>query len=107
MSIGEQNSIFLDLHLGTVQGSILGPVLYAIFVSPVFDIAELSAFADDTFIPRSDSYLPRLIVDIEKTLEQITGWLKKSSLIVNQAKTESCLFYKNDCVKDFLLGFSK
>jgi hypothetical protein len=97
VSIEEENSIFLDLHLGTVQGSILGPVLYAIFVSPVFDIAELSAFADDTFIPRWDSYLPRLIVDIEKTIEQITRWLKNSGLIVNQAKTESCLFYKNDC----------
>jgi hypothetical protein len=36
----------------------------------VFDIAELSAFADDTFIPRSDSYLPRLIVDIE-TLKKL------------------------------------
>ena len=102
VNINEVNSVFFDLHLGTVQGSILGPVLYAIFVSPMFDIAEFSAFADDTFIPKSDSSLPRLIVDIEKTLEQITKWLEKSGLIVNQAKTESCLFYKKDCAPVYL-----
>jgi hypothetical protein len=35
-------------------------------VSPIFDIAELSAFADDTFIPKSDSSLPKLIINKEK-----------------------------------------
>ena len=99
VSIDGVNSVIFDLLLGTVQGSILGPVLYAIFVSPIFDIADLSAFADDTFIPKSNSSLPRLIVDMEKSLEAITKWLKKSGLIVNQAKTECCLFYKNDCAQ--------
>ena len=33
--------------LGTVQGSILGPFLYALFVSPLFDMTLLTAFADD------------------------------------------------------------
>jgi hypothetical protein len=31
---------------------ILGPVLYAIFVYPLFDMEDLFAFADDAFIPR-------------------------------------------------------
>jgi hypothetical protein len=61
-----------DLLLGTVQGSILGPVLYAIFVSPMFDLEELSAFADDTFIPMSNTSLTKLITDMEKKIEAIT-----------------------------------
>ena len=97
VSIDGSNSILYDLLLGTVQGSILGPVLYAIFVSPVFSIAELSAFADDTFIPKWNKMLPALINDMEKTLESITKWLKQSGLVVNKDKTEVCLFYKNDC----------
>ena len=32
---------------GIVQGSILGPILYAIFISPLFDIENLTCFADD------------------------------------------------------------
>ena len=97
VSIDGENSVLYDLLLGTVQGSILGPVLYAIFVSPMFDLEELSAFADDTFIPMSNTSLTKLITDMEKKIEAITKWLKKSGLIVNQNKTEACLFYKNDC----------
>jgi hypothetical protein len=51
----------------TENGSILGPVLYAISVSPIFDIADMSAFADDTFIPKANASLPLLIKDMEKT----------------------------------------
>ena len=32
---------------GTVQGSILGPFLYAVYVSPLFELTEFHAFADD------------------------------------------------------------
>ena len=32
-----------------VQGSILGPVLYAIYVSIFFDLLKLTNFADDNF----------------------------------------------------------
>ena len=96
VSIDGENSVLYDLLLGTVQGSILGPVLYAIFVSPMFDLEELSAFADDTFIPMSNTSLTKFITDMEKKIEAIIKWLKKSGLIVNQNKTEACLFYKND-----------
>ncbi len=97
VSIDGESSVLYDLLLGTVQGSILGPVLYAIFISPIFDIADLTAFADDKYVQKSNVSLPKLIDDIQKSLEAITKWLKKSGLIVNQGKTEACLFYKQDC----------
>jgi hypothetical protein len=31
---------------------------------------------------------------MERTLEAITKWLRKSGLVVNGAQTEVCLFYK-------------
>jgi hypothetical protein len=43
ISIDGTNSVLLDLLIGTVQGLILGPVLCANFVSPLFDIKLLSA----------------------------------------------------------------
>ena len=56
----EQRHFYVDIegsvseltesNAGTVQGSILGPILYAIFVSPLFDLTDLSNFADDNFI---------------------------------------------------------
>jgi hypothetical protein len=79
VSIHGSNSIKFDLLLGTVKGSILGPVLYVIFVAPLFDIADLSSFADDTYIPRWNSSLESLIRNMEKGIEAITKWMKDSS----------------------------
>ena len=53
----EVNGITSDIYYsedGTIQGSVLGPILYAIFVSPLFDLADITNFADDNFIIEFD-----------------------------------------------------
>lgn len=57
---------------GTIQGSRLGPILYAIFVSPLFDLEKLTNYADDNFIIRWEKVLSKLITSMEKSLEAIT-----------------------------------
>jgi hypothetical protein len=80
-----------------VQGSILGPVLYAIFILPFFEIADMLAFADDNFIPQYGASVKQLVRVVEKDLESIMKWMKSSGLKVNDSKTESCLFFRKDC----------
>ena len=74
----------------------LGPVLYALFVSPLFDLDDLINFADDNFCVELNLALGALIVNLEKRLEMITKWLRGSGLVVNESKTEICLFHRND-----------
>ena len=38
VQVGEECSVLFDSETGTIQGSVLGPVLYALFVSPLFDL---------------------------------------------------------------------
>jgi hypothetical protein len=73
-------------------------MLYALYVSPLFEIEDFSAFADDTYIPRWNDCLETLIINMEESLEWITKWLGDSGLLVNKSKTEICLFYKQDAV---------
>jgi hypothetical protein len=82
--------------VGTVQGSILGPILYAIFVAPLFDLAKMTKFADDNYVIKFHKFLAQLLIDMKETLEMITKWLKDSGLKVNDQKTELCLFSKLD-----------
>ena len=96
VSIDGKNSMLVELVGGTVQGSILGPILYAIYVSPLFDLHNLTNFADDNFIVRWNTHMPALIVDLELCLESITKWLRGSGLAVNDSKTELCLFHRLD-----------
>ena len=96
VSVGGKCSIIHSLTVGTVQGSILGPILYAMFVSPLFDLAKMTKFADDNFIIRYCKVLSDLIDDMKQCLEMIIKWLKDSGLKVNDSKTEICLFHKAD-----------
>jgi hypothetical protein len=52
ISVDDQVAIIYDLLLGMVQGSILGPIIYAIYVSPLFDICDLNSFAGNIYIPK-------------------------------------------------------
>ena len=56
----------------------------------------MTAFADDKQIIETNRNLEVLINNMEQKLEMITKWLKDSGLIVNEEKTEICLFYKQD-----------
>ena len=87
------------LLCGVVQGSILGPILYAIYVSPLFDLIDLINFADDNFVVRWNKQIKSLIAEIERDLKIMVDWLKGSGLKVNEAKTEVCLFHRHDIGK--------
>ena len=96
VSVDGDNSYLTKSDTGTIQGSILGPILYAIFVSPLFDLEKLSNYADDNYIVRWNSCIESLITDMRESLEAITKWLKDSGLKVNESKTEMCLFHRSD-----------
>ena len=68
--------------------------LYAVFVSPLFDLSPFFAFADDKQVIESDSNLVALITNMEIRLEMITKWLRDSGLVVNEEKPEK--YFLND-----------
>ena len=90
------NFNFHEINSGTIQGLILGPILYAIYVSPLFDLTDLSNFADDNFILTFNKNKIQSKLEMETTLRIITKWLTDSGLKVNESKTELCHFYRND-----------
>ena len=90
------NSYVRTSYTGTIQGSILGPILYAMYVSPLLDLCKMTLFADDNYIIRFNSNLEALINDVKYSLEMIIKWLRDSGLKVNDAKTEACLFHRKD-----------
>jgi hypothetical protein len=69
-------SMAMDLNCGTIQGSILGPMLYAIYVFLLSDQLKLTNFADDNSVIPWNSCNMSLIRDLERDLELLTKWLR-------------------------------
>ena len=85
-----------NIDEGTIQGSILGPLLFAIFVSPLWDLIEATSFADDNYIVNEGQDVAESLWKCKETTEQAILWFKKSGQCVNKQKTEVWVFNKND-----------
>ena len=91
IEIDGEISIFLNIDHGTTQGSILGLIPYAIYISPLFDITNLSNFADDNYALTWNKNKETGIILMEEKIMIINNWLSGSILKVNENKTELCL----------------
>ena len=96
VTVGGFTSAIVESWYGIIQGSILGPILYAIFVSPLWDIEPMICYADDNFPTETDKCKIVLKQKIESKLDSIATWLTQSGLKVNEEKTDLCIFHKND-----------
>lgn len=80
--------MIIESWYGIIQGSILGPIVYAIFVSPLWDIKTITCYADDKFPIETDKCKIALKQKVESKLNNIVTWLTQSGLKVNEEKTK-------------------
>ena len=90
-------SKFTKIEAGTVQGSILGPMLYSLFTSQIADMVKyLVTFADDNYQLGTASTEAGAIEDCVSRLNIVVSFLRDSGLHINNSKTEICVFHGRD-----------
>jgi len=102
VEFGGESSLFFNVPEGTVQGSVLGPVLFAIFIAPMFKIAQVSSYADDSYLSDKSDDVKSLTRGLSTSATLLTNWFKASGLVVNENKTEFCVFHKNKRVNCYI-----
>ena len=91
----ETRSEFGSISTGVPQGSILGPLLFIIYIN---DIAQSTShfnfitYADDTTLCGAQTS-HNVAKTTEHELNKVTEWLKINKLSLNVEKTKAMVFY--------------
>ncbi len=92
----------LPLKYGVPQGSVLGPILFSMYMSPLGDIvrkhgAKFHVYADDTQVymsakPNHQEDVDRAAKCLQECVSAIGDWMTKNMLKLNKDKTEFIVF---------------
>lgn len=83
------------INCGVPQGSLLGPLLFSIYINDIVSIsneADFIIYADDTSLLFSGSDPDYLIANANRVLEKLRLWSELNCLKINADKTKAIFF---------------
>ena len=83
------------LMTGVPQGSILGHILFLIYINDIQNCTNkltILSFADDTTVYISNPSVDEMVDIVNTELKKLYGWLCANRLSLNKKKTNFCIF---------------
>lgn len=93
--IDDNISSFLSTTTGVPQGSVLGPLLFNVFVNDIVQIdseAKFIMYADDCTLLISGQCEDNLVMKCNGILERLHFWSQSNRININPAKTKVVIF---------------
>ena len=96
-------SCWTDILRGVPQGSILGPLLFTIYVNDLPQSVvhgKIKQYADDTTLYTVSDNITDLSNNLSMDLAGVTEWVERNGLQLNQAKTQMILLSRKKRSKE-------
>ncbi|VEN45873.1 unnamed protein product [Callosobruchus maculatus] len=90
VKLGNAQSIISDISLGVPQGSVLGPMLFLLYINDLplnISRGNITMFADDTTITVCGQTPEELQENVAIVMDEFSGWCQRNRLILNENKT--------------------
>ena len=103
VKINNTHSIFQILLSGLPQGSIIGQILFNIFINdllPWILNSELPNFVDDKSVCTEENTIEELISTLEKEIQAVIDWFKSNQIIAHPNKFQAIIVKRNNEIKD-------
>ena len=101
---GKENSKLCSVSRGVPQGSILGPLLFTLYINDVPNLitnSQAMLYADDTTLYTSSKFPANIQVTLNNDIKILENWFKENKLKINASKTEYMLVSNNRTRKRF------
>ena len=108
VTLNETDSSLKPVSTGVPQGSVLGPLLFLVYINDLHKCVKYSKvyhFADDTNLLQSDNSLKNVAKQMNFNLKNLSQWLKANKLSLNFSKTELIIFHSSSKKIDHSLKF--
>ena len=95
VSYNTKDSDFMKITCGVPQGSILGPLLFILYINDIVKVSTVLnpvLFADDTSLFHAHTDFDTLIEEINEELQKITTWFHTNKLSLNIKKSNFIIF---------------
>ena len=104
---GKISKFFKTINISVLQGSILGPLLFLIFINDMHKSNALLNvhFADDTTGLCKGKKLNEMVPFVNQELQKIGVWLRSHKLSINAGKTKVMIFHPRGKNVDQNLNF--
>ena len=92
--IGKSTSEKRNILAGVPQGSVLGPLLFILFINDLplhIEHSNIDIFADDATLHNSSKDVSNINNDLQVDVNNVLQWCKQNNMVLNENKTKGLL----------------